>query len=281
MKSKKSLLQGLISVLFAFLLTLLLIAFYLCIGTNFGVFSSKSITKAINESNYYNNVYEDLIISSEETLLSVGLPTSVITEVITLERVYIGGKNYVEDALQGRTSEVNTDKLHAELKNNINLYLQQEGIVQTETLDSDIKEVVQVIEANYRGALQLPMVNSLMQYKEQYNNILRIVLPIIIVLISILCFFLIKIQNYIHRGMRYIAYALIASTLIIAITAAILLITKGYAGVNAAPEYYKNFVVAYLEWGIKVFLYIAGIGITFAMALISSIKYFKNRIGNN
>lgn len=281
MKSKKSLLQGFVSFLFAFLLTLAFIALYLCAGTNIGVFSSKSITKAINESNYYNNVYDALKKSSEDTLLSVGLPSSVITEVITLQRVYIGGKNYVGAALRGSTTEINTDKLHSELLHNIDLYLQEEGIVRTTTLDTGIDEVVTSIETKYKAALQLQLVNSLQEYKTEYNSLLKISLPIIIVLIVLLCFLLIKLHTYVHRGLRYIAYALIASTLMIAISSGILLITKQYTGVNASPGYYKDFVMVYLQWDIMVFLYIAGIGMTIAIALISSINYLKNRIGNN
>jgi len=281
MKWNKSMLRSLINSLFAFLLTLLSVTLILCAGFSVGLFSNKSIIKAINQSNYYNNVYQELSSHMEDVVTAAGLPSSVLTDVITLERVYIGGKNYVDSALRGEEAVIKTDKLQEQLMNNINLYVQNEDIIQSEDLNSGITKVISVVEAEYKDAIQLQFVNDIVEYRLQYHHLIRILVPIVIVLIGILCYFLLRMQKYIHKGVRYIVYALMASSLMTMIVSFYLVITKPYAGMNVLPDYYKKFISAYLHWDLMIFIYIGGIGLTISIALISLISYLKNGIKNN
>lgn len=281
MKQNKTILHRLISCVFSFLLTLLFIVLFLCIGFSFGLFNGKSITRAINQSNYYNKVYHELNRNTETLITDSGLPVSVLTDVITLQRVYIGGKNYIESSLRGEEVLPKTDKLKDQLTSNIKLYLQEEGINTSEELTSQINDVISIIETEYTEAIQLKLLNGITDYRDHFFDLIIIILPVVIVLIGILCYFLIRIQKYQHKGVRYIVYGLMASSLLTIIAALYLLITKQYSGIDVAPGYYKDFVTEYLRWDMMIFIYVGGIGLTISIALISLISYLKNGIKNS
>lgn len=277
----RSKIKAILSLSFAFFLTLLFLIFNLSMGLSFGLFNDKSITKAMNESNYYNAVHKALNSYSEELVTEAGLPVSILEEVFTTQRLYIAGKNYVEQVLRGEESDTKTDKLQKKFSENLEHYLDQEKILETEELQNGTSDLITKLEVEYKAAVSLPFARYFTEYKRQYNTFLRILLPIIIVFISVICYFVIRIHRYRHRGLRYIVYALMAASLLTIVAAVYLLLTKQYTGAVITPDYYKNFLQEYLRWSVTVFLYIGGIGLTISVGLISLISYLKNGIKNN
>lgn len=281
MKRDKTIIQSFISATFAFLLTLLFVALFICAGFIVGVFNDRSIIRKINESNYYNKVYETLTEKAEELVQEVGLPPSVLVEVITLDRVYISGKNYIEQTLAGKKAEGKTDKIREILTQNIQQYFDNEDIIQTTELNTDIEVIISRVEQEYKQGIEFQFINYITTYQSEFQDLMKIIVPILLVLISILCYFLIRMQKYIHRGIRYIAYAMIASSGITIITSAFLLLTKQYEKVEASPKYYYDFVVSYLNWDMKIFLYLGFLGVILSVLLVSLVGFLKNRVGNN
>jgi hypothetical protein len=281
MKSNKSKIQVLVSCIFAFLLTLAFTALFICIGLGFGGFNSRTLLSQINESNYYNKVYDNLNNNAAALVTEAGFPDTVLTDVITLERVYIAGQNYIDATLDGTEYKITTEKIRDRLTDNIYQYLLDEGIVLTEELDAGIGNLATRLENDYRDGLQLQFVISFTEYRSKFLSMMKYMMPILIVIIGILCYFLIRIHRYAHRGVRYIVYALMSSSLLLILLAGYLLAGNQYTRMNASPDYYKDFLTAYLRWDITVFLYIGGMGVTVAIALISLISFLKNRIMDN
>lgn len=278
MKWNKPTMQGIVSSVFAFLLTLLFVALYVCAGFILGVFDNKSVTRAIYESSYYNNVYDELNRSTEAIMKEAGIPTTVLADVITLDRVYIGSKNYVEKALRGEEVTIKTDKLREKLTENLNAYLQKENVIRTTTLDSNIANIIDLVESKYKDTVQLQLAKDIIKYKKNYENMIRIIILGLVAAIGLLSYFLIRLYQYKHRGIRYIVYALITSSLLTIATAFILLKTKQYTNIDVNPGYYKNLVTAYLRWDTMVFIYMGGIGLTIAAALAYVVYHMKSRL---
>lgn len=278
MKPDKTKLQMITSCIFAFLLTLLFVVLYICVGLGFGVFNNRAILGKINESNYYNKVTDMLNENAEVLVTEAGFPDTVLKDVITLERVYIAGQNYMEAVLGKEDFEINSDKIRDKLTDNIYQYLLDEQIELTQDLDAGINGLVTAVETDYKEGLELQFVSSVTEYRSNFLWDMKFIIPILIVLIGILCYFLIRMHKYIHRGVRYIVYALMSSSILTFLMAGYLLIIKWYDRVNASPDYYRDFLTAYLRWDITVFLYIGGIGVTVAIALTSFISFLKNGI---
>lgn len=276
--SKMQILQGIISSIFAFLLTLFFIFLFLLTGLAFGLFSDRIILSKVNESNYYNEVHRELNESAEFVVTEAGLPITVLNDVISLERVYIGGKYYIEDTLAGKEPSIRTEKIREQLMQNINLYLDQEEITQTEELSTGINEIISRVEQEYKRGVQFQFISYLSEYKTLFYDVVIYALPAVIVLALLLSYLLIRIHVYKHQGVRYITYSVIASTSIILISAATLLLTGIYNQVEQLPLYYDRFLTGYFRWGIQVFVYLGGLGVLASVLLIMLIGYLKRNV---
>ncbi|HBY71570.1 MAG TPA: hypothetical protein DEG06_04935 [Lachnospiraceae bacterium] len=278
MEKKQKLMQRIISSIFAFLLTMIFVSSFTLTGLYYGVFNNRIILSKVNESNYYNEVYKELQDRAEGILQEAGLPLNVLSDVITLKRVYVGGKYYIEDTLSGKEPVINTDKVRSQLEQNIDQYLTEEDISGTKELDTGIEEVIRKIEQEYKRGIHFQFIDYIAEYKASFMRLLRIAIPILILLASVIIVLLIKIHRYKHSGIRYIAYAMIASSCIVISSSAFLLITKSYEKMKQLPFYYGRFLTNYLKWDIQVFLYLGGIGMLLAILLITLVAYLKKNI---
>ncbi len=278
MKLSKQALQNLVSSIFAFLLTLLFVVLFVSVGFILGVYDNKSVTRAIYESNYYKNVYDNLYKNSETIIKKANLPPTVLADVITLDCVYIESKNYVDKALAGTPPTVKTQELTNKLLNNINAYLKNENVERTKSMDQDIAKLTNAIGNQYEAAVQLHLADDIVKNKARFEQVIRMCILISLALIAILSFFSVRLYKYKHRGIRYIVYALITSSLLTVGVASFLLKTKQYSRINVAPDYYKKLISAYLRWDSMVFIYIGCIGLVMSAALAYVVFYMKKRI---
>lgn len=278
MEQKKKLKMKAISLLFTFLLTMLLIVLFICLDLYFGIFHDKSILRKVNESNYYNEVYKVLNSDAEKLVTEAGLPASVMKDVISLERVYINGKLYTEAALQGRTADISTKKLREKLMENINSYLAGADIFQEQELVAGVDELVTDVEQMYLQGIRMEYIHYLAEYRLKFLSVLRWVIPLILLLGCVICYFLINMHPYRHRGIRQIDYALNASSILVIVTAVVLLNTGKYMRSEVTPEYYRKFIALSLQWNFQVLLYLGCIGVALSLVLITLIGFMKNRI---
>lgn len=281
MKISKTKAIGLLSCLYAFFLTLIFVVLFLCTGVGFGVFNSRSIIRNMNESKYYDEVYRELYAKTSQDIEAAGFPQTVLEDVITLERVYITGKNYASATLNSEDYIVSTDRLKETLEQKLNQYLKSKGVLSTTDLKAEIDQLVINVEQDYKDAVSLPFLNSVMEYRTNFLSTIRILIPILIVLAVALCVLLLRMYRYAHRGIRFIAYAMISASVLMSVIAGYLTVSKPYNKVILEPDYYQNFIRIYLRWDITVLVYVSGMGIILSMILISLVSYLKNRMKNN
>ncbi len=280
MKRKKSKIRIVINNTFACILTLLIVILYLSLGFSFGVFNDRSILSKLDESQYYDMVYDNYYENAVKMLQESGFPKQVLEEAVPFDKIYVGGKNYVNNILAGEAAQINTIKLRNALTDSFNRYLTEQGIVRTNELNTGIEVLISELENNYVDSIQLQFVNYYKEYKSKFLDLMKIAIPLDLILIGLLCFFLIRMHRFKHRGMRYINYASIASSCLILVTAIYLLLIKKYMAIDVNPKYYQKFLTAYFKWDIIVFLYIGGSGLTISAFLITLTGYLRKKVAN-
>lgn len=269
-----------LGLLFAFLLTLFFVIVYILFGLGMGIFNSRSITKSVNDSDYFGKVYADVNQRTGELLSQAGLPEKILSDVITQGRVHADGINYIEAAIRKEQPQQKLHMLHGDITEAIREYILQEGSIQSQ-LSGEIAAVADAVEDEYRSRVQLTFVEYLMGYKEDYSCIVMIIAPTLILLIGILCYLLIRLHRYGYRGMRYIAYSLLASSILTMAGAFYFISTRIYDKIKISPEYYQQFILGYVKMSITVFAYTGMMGLFLAMAWIALIAHMRNRILNN
>ncbi len=282
LKTKKAMAKRLISCIYSFILTLIFVVLFICSGIGIGLLNRQGVIRNLDKSNYYREVYEALYDRASRDIEAAGFPASVLEEAITLERVYITGKGYHNAILNTEATPLKTEKLKETLDRNLRQYLMAKG-VEPDQLTSSLENLLQTIEQDYKDAIDLPILITIAAYRSNYVKGLLYGMPIMILLVGSLCYLLLRIyrNSYIHRGIRYITYALMSASILISSMAGYLLITKPYLGISAQPAYYHSFLIEYLHWSIVIFVYIGGMGFVLSLILMSLVSYLKNRMKNN
>ncbi len=280
MKNSKHKQREFIGYFFTLILTVMLTFLIACIGVGFGALSSRSFLTNLNKSEYYKGVYKELRERAEVLVTKAGLPTEVLADVITLERVAIAGRSYVEGVLKGEKPEVKTKMLREDFELQLDSYFMEQEITLTEEGKSELENLISVMEADYKGAIELPLTELIASYQTKFHKLMFFVLPVLFLVIGALCYFLVRMHRHKHRGVRNIAYAFLASSCITIMAAGYLLFTKQYGKIDVMPDYYQRLITTLLKWDIKIFIYIGGFGLTLSAVLISLIGFLKNRRNN-
>jgi hypothetical protein len=280
MKRCKSKLPGIISSLFSVLLTILfaILAFFIAGYT--GVFNRGYIAQAMNESNYYDNIYNVITIRAEALAKDAGLPKTVLTDVITLERVYISGANYVDSTFSGQESEIRTASISELLKNNVDNYIANQGIKVTGDIEMKNNTFIQEVVQEYKKHINLKLIKDLYDLKLRYSDFIKLIIPMLVLLIGLLCFMIIKLHSQAHRGASHIVYSLLAASLIMMITWICTTVREPFSNFEISPEYYKDFIVVCLQWTTKMFLLLGEIGLTLSLILTLFTGFLKDRAMN-
>lgn len=261
--------------IFALVLTLLFFFLFLSVGLLFGVFNNRVILNKISESNYYNRVYQKLEERSDEIFLSHRLPDTLLDDVITLEKVYVSGRNYIENALQNKEYKIPLTQIEEALEQSISEYMMEEGIEETPEVTSGIKELVALISGEYRRSIEFQFINYISIYRKSVYQILKWIFPLGIVCSGLFIFLLLRLHPYKHRGVRYLASSMLSSSSLIILGSLLLLMSRFYNKMQIAPDYYFTFVQEYLKWSTIIYLYIGGMGILIGIVLMGLVRYMK------
>ena len=276
MKSRRSV--KIISFIFTFFLAGLFSVLYVGIGFHLGFFNNLGVVRAIDVCGYYNQVYDDMYSSSEEVVAGVGLPSTVLADVITLDYIYIHTKNYMDKSLSGQAVEVNAQQLKDKLTDNIKAYYLKANLNNSYKMEQDITLVTDQIGKKYETIVAVDLPNEINENKARYQGVI-----IVAMLLSALCivffgFILLKIHKYKHQGLRYIMYAIFASSALIILAAIINLVIKSYDRSYIEPNYYREMLGEYLKWDIMLYIYIGGVSILVGLGLMYFIHDLKVKI---
>lgn len=269
--------ERILSAFYALLLTIIIIVFNIIIGLGVGIYSRKNITKCINKSEYYQKIYEDIKSTVENILAQAGFPANLLNDVITLDKVYISGIDYVENVLGSKTTN-QYDGIRDEVVKKIGDYIREERINETDELSEKIQNISTAINDEFSGKIKLKVLEYLMEFKSQYYRTLVIMVPCMLIMILVICYLLVRMQRYKHRGVRYISYALFASSILTIFIALYLLLFEDYSNVAVNPDYYNRLISEYLQMNIKPMMYIGLLGIAAAFVTVKLVGVMKRRI---
>lgn len=276
MKDSSKFLRKAVSVIFSFFLFLAMTTLFFIVGIYFGLFNDNNFLNKMNESNYYNEIYEKVIENVTEVLGKADIPKSVGKKVFTLKRVYIDEKNYVEQTLNGNKYTIDTEKLKSNLEKYVYQYLETENIMLTEEIATGVDNVIELSVREYERIITFTLADYYQQYKGEFSKYVPIVLGISCGLMVGLSILLLMIHKRKYRGIRYIAYSTLGAALMNLLPAVYLLLSKKYEGIQVQPKYYQNFLVSHIQSDLNMFIYVSIMGFVLFTILLLIIKFLKH-----
>lgn len=273
-----------LSVIFLVVVTILGVG----LGLQYGGLSKDVIMSQVQESNYYSEVHNEVYMNAEEILWSSLSKESTLEDeinailegVISLERVYISSREYMEQTLShSEVVTIDTSRIVDELRSNIYGYMEVHDIVLNRELEEGITELVTRIEKEYIRGIQFQFISYIAIYQRSFTQYMKFIVIISVSVMILILVVLLLMSKYKHRAIRSISYSMVASSFLILIGSGSLLLTKQYERHSLTPYYYRIFIEGYIKQSIVTVLVIGIIYATISIALIILGNYMKKHRG--
>lgn len=276
MSKKKNIGQTVVSVIVAFVLSILLtmLCYICCIY--FGMFNVSSVKNAINTSGYCQDIVEYSEKSSAEAAIPMGLPDTVFKGVFDVNETRTEAYNYITASIEGHNYEPDTTAAKYRLLNNIYDYVEGSGAVMTDETKANTDVFADEIMTAYSKNVKIPFFNYFVLVRDAISDLIYIAIPVLVILSIAAVVILVRMHKWLHRAMRYIAYSTISVALMTAVFPAYLLAGGIYKRISISPQYVYNFLVEYVDNSLSVFLFMSAAFAVLSVGVIIFI-YIKRR----
>lgn len=194
-----------INILLSFIISLLITFLSILIIFKISILNKNYVFKKLDNYNYYEKVSNNIRNNMENYMVSSGLPEDVLNDIYDNEKVTNDIKLFINNIYEGKETKIDTNNLVEKLDSNINNYLNNHNLKVTsnnslELFKQDIANIYQKEVTLYN------LINGFIKYFAKLNNIIKIVIPILVISIIILSL----INIFINKS-KYFGSIIIAS----------------------------------------------------------------------
>ena len=183
--------------IFAFILSLLVIAVFILGYINSLLFNEVSIRTSMRDTNYYYNIYSIINDIANDYVLQSGFDNKVLDGVITEYQVQEDINKVVDGLYNNKKIELNTDGVEKKLHENIQKQIEEEKHNVDESAKADIKEFEESVIDAYKTNIfySEEVINSIKSYMQKIHKILNIAVIILCVVILVLALIMFKVYE--------------------------------------------------------------------------------------
>lgn len=210
--------KNILRYIIAIILTILIITFLLINLLSSTILSEKYILAKLDETNYYNKMYEYVQSSFENYIYQSGLDENVLDNIVSKDKIEKDTKIIIGNIYDGLNEKIDTQEIKDNLNANINNSLKNQKINSTQ--QSAIDKFVDEIANEYTNVM------SHTKYESQINNVyskcmkyidlvkkaMLILIAVAIILIVLLCL------HRVYRIFSTVGVSMLASGTVFAIT---------------------------------------------------------------
>lgn len=276
-KKKKSIGRNILSGFLAFFLTILLTVGTLCISVYVGFFADGRILDGLNYKDYYASVEEFFYQNARDMTIPSGLPPEIVDDIVDSQIIHDDVKGYVLAALKEEEYKFHTDVLKENLTKKIYQYFQEENMQITQLQEETIPQYVETVSDKYVEDLKVPLVTHIPRIKRLYKKVLFGVMTGGLLFAAAIVFVLFRMYQWKHRGLRYIVYGTIATSVMVAAPAFAARTSGFYKRIGINAEHLYNALTAYVEHGINMLFYMAAGWIVITCLLLLLVSFLKKK----
>lgn len=255
----------------AFLLSIFLTMIcYLC-GIYFGMFQKNVIVTSMDHSRLYQNMNDSTLDIVKPLSIPFGVDETVFDHVLSVDETATQSKNILLSRLNHTDYTPDVSQMKDRLKANIYTYLKNHDLNTDAEQKDNIDKFVALVAAQYQYDLNIPYITYVIKYSNLFHKIMIIGIPFLLGLSIFAIFLIMKLNRMWHKGLRFIAYSTIATAIMTAGIPTFLLISRPYQNLNITPDYFKIFIIRYLDKSLSAFLIISYIMILVSALLITAI----------
>lgn len=269
--------RSFVSLIFAFLLSLLFLAGTLLIVIQLGFVDRDRFIGNLDDT-YYQYVYDEIYDRAYDYTLPTGLDTTVLDDVFSLEDVKRDVYGYAAAALDGREFEPPLEEMEDRMTKAVEAFLEERNVtVDQETLGTIDLYVTEIVTI-YKAEIQMPAMNVFTRIRSIFSQYLMAGILCLIAVALLLSILIVKVHHYPHHGIRYLAYAMGGTALMTFVGPWLLYQSRAYTKLRLSPEYFYYFIIRTLEQMLRLCFAASAIWLILMFLTILIVVLKRNRL---
>lgn len=277
-KKKRNIGKTVFCILFSFLLSVFLTIVSILAAIKIGFLNKELIFEYLDKVDFYTEVQEEIYEQVSYEIVPTGLELNLIDETIPIEKVHNDVNGYIEACFEDVEYEIETTEIEDAMYENImDQFENMERQEDTGTQEHARRFVSNIIE-KYPDIIKFPYMKEFASVCTRIDPIISMIMIAAAVMGAVCILFLLLLQRWKHRSLRYIIYAGLAAALMTVAIPVYLLIQKTYEGLGIRPAYLYNFCMEYIKASLLSFIWI-GVGLLgSSILLMIVVKLMKERL---
>ena len=268
-----------VSLLFSFLLSLLLVLTSILVIVRIAV-SESVITRLVLNEEYYGILLENIETQAQDYTIPTGIDTSVPTGLLDTKEIAYDLMNYVHYTFNSTPYEPNKAPLQKRVNARATEYYEKLGEIDEETaavIDAYAEDIADI----YANSITIAGFSYICEIESFLTRLFPVFLFFAAAGIFLLVRLFIRLQYYPHKGLRFAAYASGGAALILLAGPLAFYLSKVYTKINLAsyPLYYL--ATSLIENTVILFFIAAGILAVVTVALIVVVVRLKKLLSKS
>lgn len=275
-RRQKSTGRNAVSLIFSFFLSLSLLALTVLLIARFGILSESRFLSTLDDA-YYQYTLNYINEQTGYYTLPTGLASSVLDDVFTVSEVRSDVNANVVNAFRHVDSDIDTTHAEERLSANVAQFFSDNGVEASEETQQITDTYVDEIMDIYRTAVRMPGLDAIVKVRDIFMRYFPFALIALLALSVVLIVTLLRLHHFVHRGMRYVAYATGGAALMSFVVPFMLYHSGFYRGLKLTPQFFYHFGVSFIEHVLKTCLLGSLVLLVVTIALIVVINVMRKQ----
>ena len=277
-KRKRHVGRTIFCTLFSFLLSVFLTIASVLMAIRIGFFNKELIFEYLDKVDFYNEVQQEVYKQVSYEIVPTGLELDLIDETIPIEKIHNDVNGYIKACFDNTEYAIDTTEIEDAMYQNImDQFENMERQEDTGTQEHARRFISNIME-KYPDIIKFPYIKEFSDISARIQPLITLIMIAAIVMGVVCILFLLLLQRWKHRSLRYIIYAILAAAIMTVVMPVYLLIQKTYEGLGIRPIYLYNFCMEYIKASLFSFVWIGIVWLGIAVFLMIVIKLMKERL---
>ena len=238
--------RGAVSILFSFVLSLVLLAATVLLIVWGGLFYEKNFVSVLDPA-YYDGCLETIEKQARYYTLPTGIDPTAPEGVFREDELQYHVTQYISAAYKGETYEPDLSEPRERLIGRTKELFQGEGLPEDQNTDEIIEAYADDILEIYTEYAKMPGLSLITNLRGRFAKLFVPVLAVLAVAAVLFSLLIRKLHHFPHRAYRYLAYACGGTAVMCFALPGWMLLTGKYKGLNLQPAYFYHFGVSLIE----------------------------------
>ena len=237
--------RDVVSIIFAFFLSLILLCISLLTSLRIGVMTTAGFN-AILDDKYYDYALEYVQTQANYYTMPTGIDPAVLNNVFNRDELKESIQGTIAGAFDGTGYAINTNAMRGRLETNVRNAFANDGVSATEggAAEEIVTSYVNEIDELYKSVVKMPGLDVMAQIRNLFLRYFLIGIIVLCVLAVIFLILIMRLHHHPHRALRYVAYAAGGAALMQFVVPCAVYASGFYKGLSLNPQYFYHFGVS-------------------------------------